>query len=109
MSVESDSHDTYLNIILTAASLGPADHTFAILRGGQGDVSWGYVPRKDIILDGQEVKPELTAKLKVKVIKSGDKWDLAEVEIKPGIILPLRIDKETHELLPIGTEPIYHE
>lgn len=99
---------TYINITLTRASLGVAEDVFAFLRTKSGGMV-GYVPKKDITIDEQRVGVELSAKLSVKIIKSGSRYDLAEVQLDPGETVKLRVDRKTHQIVPIKSKPVYHE
>lgn len=99
---------TYINIALNRASLGDADNVFAYLDTPTGGMS-GHVPRKDVTVIKQPIGVELAAKLSVKVVESHDDYDLTEVEIDRGETVILKVDRKTHQIIPIKSKPVYHE
>jgi hypothetical protein len=108
--MSKEAPQTYVNITLNRASFGgdPGDDVFAIIEG-EGGCIVGHVPGDDISIDRQEVSSHLSAKLKVKIVEEGEKWDAAEVQINPGEVRRLRIDKKTHKVLPIKMKAVYYE
>lgn len=104
--MSAEAPRTYIKIALSRASLGDSEDVFAYFKTQNGGMV-GHVPKKDITVDEQEVGPELSAKLSVKVLKSAPDYDLVEVQLEPGEIRELRVDHKTHEIIPIGSKKLY--
>ena len=104
------SETTYIKIIMNRASLGDIESVFAELKTSGRGVIIGDVPGKDIIVDKQQFTGKtFTGRLTVKVLQKLPDCDLVEVELKPKEFRKLRVDRKTHEVLPLKEVSVYFE
>ncbi len=104
----SPENKTFVEVAFNRSGLGDSDHTHVVIVGTAGGVP-ADVPRKDLIVNKQKINRELLGTLEVNVVEDHGSWDLVEVEIRPGEIHHLRVDKSTHQLVPIRMQPVYYE
>lgn len=102
---------TSLDIVLNRASLGDAEHVFAVIQSIEGVPNYPtYVPRKDVRIKKQPLRGNtLAATLEVDIVGEDSRSYFVETEREGGTKVRLKVNKEQGRIEPLGNRAILGE
>ena len=105
------SQRTSIEIVLNRASLGDAEHVFAVIQSVEGVPNYAaHVPRRDIRVKEQPLTGEtLFATLEVDITEDHGSFYLVETEREGGTRVRLRVNKKQGKIEPMGNQAIFAE